>query len=136
MTWRPAGLADAPDIAALFRRIELVAPLGLETELAEVEARMSRPGLCLGADTLAGVDPAGTISAYAETADMGVRQGQARVRVTCAVGPGLAEKVTSTALDWLLARARRLLSEQHPGLPGVLGARCAAADQILQAPVR
>jgi mycothiol synthase len=129
LTWRPASVADTVDIAALFRRIELVAPLGLETDLAEVEARMSRPGLDLGADTLVGVDPAGTIAAYAETADMGVGQGQARVRLTCAMGPGLAEDVTATAVDWLLARARQLLSERHPGLPGVFGARCAAADQ-------
>jgi ribosomal protein S18 acetylase RimI-like enzyme len=128
LTRRPAGLTDAAAIADLFRSIELAAPLGLETELAEVEARMSLPGLDLRADTLLAVDAKGTPLAYAETADMGVGQGQARVRITCAVRPGLGDEVTSTTIDWLLFRARQLLKEHHPGLPGVLGARCAAAD--------
>jgi mycothiol synthase len=128
LAWRPAGHSDATGVAELFRLIELAAPLGLETELAEVEARMSRPGLDLRADTLVGTDPAGTLLAYAETADMGVGNGQARVRVTCAVLPGLDAEITRAALDWALGRARLLVQDHHPGLPFVLGARCAAAD--------
>lgn len=128
LRWRPARPADAPGIADLFSAVELVAPLGLESGLADVEARLSRPALDLDADTMVAVDAAGAISVYAEAADMGVGQGQARIRVTCAVRPGLEGQVTSTAVDWLLARARELLAEQHPGLPGVFGARCAVAD--------
>ena len=127
--WRPAGPADAPGVADLFRAIEQRAPLGLETELAEVEGRLSMPRLDRGADTLAGVDAAGQLLVYAEAADMGVGQGQARIRLTSAVHPGLAGAETGQTVDWLLTRARSLLAERYPGVPGVLGARCAAADQ-------
>jgi len=128
LVWRPAGPADAAGITDLFRAIESAAPLGLETERAEVGARMSRPGLDLRVDTVVAVDAADAISAYAETADMGTGQGRARIRLTCAVRPGLDDQITGATLDWLLTRARQLLSEHHPGLPGVLGARCAAVD--------
>src|ERR1700677_357959 len=129
LAWRPAGPADAAGITDLFRAIELAAPLGLETEPAEVEARMSRPGLDLLADTVVAVDAADAIRVYAEAAEMGTGQGRVRIRLTCAVRPGLDDQITGTTLDWLLARARQLLSERHPGLPGVLGARCAMADR-------
>jgi mycothiol synthase len=128
LMWRPARLADAAGIAGLFRAIELAAPLGMESGLADIEARLSQPAVDLRADTVVAVDAADAISVYAETADMGVGQGEARIRVTCAIRPGLDEQITGTALDWLLARARQLLAEHHPGLPGVLGARCAMTD--------
>jgi hypothetical protein len=41
LTWRPAGLADVADIAALFRRIELVAAYqsaGITTARLQVES--------------------------------------------------------------------------------------------------
>ncbi len=129
LIWRPASQADALAVAALFQEIERLAPIGLETEPAEVQARLSRPQLDLATDTLAGLDRAGKLVAYAETADMGVGQGQLRIRVTSAVHPDLGPEVVASTLDWLLARARSLLRDRSPGLPGVLGARCAAADQ-------
>jgi mycothiol synthase len=131
--WRPARPADAAGIADLFRAIELVAPLGLDTGLADIEARMSQPALDLDADTMVAVDAADAISVYAETADMGVGEGQARIRVTCAVRPGLDEQITSTALNWLFTRSQRLLEEHHPGLPGILGTRCAMTDSARHA---
>jgi mycothiol synthase len=129
LVWRPASPADAARVRDLFSVIELTAPLGLETELAEVEARISRPGLDLRTDAVVAVDSADGIRVYAEAADMGTGQGRARIRLTCAVHPGPKSQVTGAALDWLLARARQLLSEHHPGLPGVIGVRCSAADR-------
>jgi mycothiol synthase len=129
LMWRPAAAADAAGVADLFRVSEQRVPVGLETELAEVEARLSRPRLDLDADTLAGVDADGRLLAYAEAGDMGVGQGQARIRLTSAVHPDLGEDVTGMTFDWLLTRAGRLLAQRYPDLPGVLGARCGAADQ-------
>jgi ribosomal protein S18 acetylase RimI-like enzyme len=129
LSWRPAGLADAAHLAALFQAVEQTAPVGLETELAEVQARLSSPRLEPATDTLAGVDAAGALLAYAEAAGMGIGQGQVRIRVTSAVHPELGADVVASTLDWLLTRAKGLLREQGDGLPGVLGARCAATDQ-------
>jgi ribosomal protein S18 acetylase RimI-like enzyme len=129
LSWRSADLADAAGLAALFQAVEQSAPVGLETELAEVQARLSSPRLDLAADTLAGVDAAGALLAYAEAAGMGIGQGQVRIRVTSAVHPELGTDVVASTLDWLMTRSRSLLREQGADLPGVLGARCAAADQ-------
>jgi|ERR1700722_7480400 phage tail tape-measure protein len=89
LSWRPADLADAGGLAGLFQAVEESAPVGLETDLAEVEARLSSPRLELATDTLAGVDAAGALLAYAEAANMGIGQGQVRIRVTSAVHPEL-----------------------------------------------
>jgi mycothiol synthase len=129
LSWRPAEPADAAAVAGLFQAVERSAPVGLETELAEVQARLSSSRLDLAADTLAGVDAAGALLAYAEAANMGIGQGQVRIRVTSAVHPELGADVVASTIDWLLSRAKGLLREQGDGLPGVLGARCAATDQ-------
>jgi mycothiol synthase len=129
LLWRSASLPDAPSVAALFGEIERLAPIGLETELAEVQARLSWPQLDLDTGTLAGFDAVGRLLAYAEAADMGIGQGQVRIRVTGAVHPELGPDVVASTLDWLLARARDLIRARGADLPGVLGARCAATDQ-------
>jgi hypothetical protein len=90
LIWRAAGPSDAAGVAALFQQLERLAPVGLETEPAEVQARMSNPRLDLKADTLAGLDVTGRLLAYAEASDMGIGQGQLRIRVTSAVHPELA----------------------------------------------
>lgn len=129
LSWRPAGVADAEAVAVLFEAVEQSAPVGLETELAEVRARLSSPRLELATDTLAGVDAAGALLAYVEAAGMGIGQGQLRIRVTSAVHPELGADVVASTIAWLLSRAKGLLREQGDDLPGVLGARCAATDQ-------
>lgn len=102
--------------------------MGLETEPAEVASRLSRPGLDLERDTLVRVDATGAALAYAEAADMGVGQGQFRVRLTNAVHPDFADETLRRSHDWLIERAKALHLERRPDLPGVLGTRCAAAD--------
>jgi mycothiol synthase len=129
LTWRSATAGDAAHLAVLFEDIARTAPVGLETGLAEIQARLSRPGLNLDTDTLIGFDLAGDVRAYAEAADMGVGHGQLRIRVTSALYPGLSSTDMRKALGWLLGRARQLHRERRPDLPGVLGARCAEADQ-------
>jgi mycothiol synthase len=130
LSWCSAGPADAARLVELFRAIEQAAPVGLETGLDEVRARLSMPRLSLDRDTLIGTDAAGAPMVYAEAADMGVGQGLFRIRLTGATHPDLGEDDVRTTLDWLVQRARRLHRERSPGLPGVLGARCAAADRI------
>lgn len=133
LSWRAAGLADAGELAGLFTAIGLAAPIGLETEPAEVLARLSMPRLDLRADTLIGADAAGGLAAYAEAADMDVGAGQFRIRLTCAVHPGAGGGVLDTVLDWLTGRARQMRRERHPDLPGVAAVRCAAADHARRA---
>lgn len=116
-------------MAGLFRAIATRSPIGLESEPAEVASRLSRPGLDLQRDTLVGVDATGAVVAYAEAADMGVGQGQLRIRLTNAIHPDLGEATLHRTHDWLIKRARQVHRERRPDLPGVLGARCAAADQ-------
>jgi ribosomal protein S18 acetylase RimI-like enzyme len=128
VTWRAATTADAAAVADLFRAIARSVPVGLETELAEVQARLSAPRLDLPLDTLIGIDPTDTVVAYAEAADMGVGQDRMRIRLTNAVHPDGGEQTTRRTHQWLLERARQLRRQRHPNLPGVLGARCAAAD--------
>jgi hypothetical protein len=128
VTWRAARPADAANLAELFLAIARAAPIGLETDLAEVQSRLSRPRLDLKRDTLVGIDAAGNAVAYAETADMGVGQGQHRIRLTNALHPELGDEAARSTHDWLTERARQLHQERHPDLPGVLGARCAATD--------
>src|SRR5487761_488373 len=125
LRWRPAAVSDAASMVSLFRVIEQVAPIGLETGLAEVQGRVSRPQLNLDRDTLAGFDADGRLVAYAEAADMGVGHGQVRIRLTSALHPDLGDDILPAALNWLLARARGLVRERGADLPG-LGARCAA----------
>jgi mycothiol synthase len=127
LSWRAATAGDAAHLAALFGAIARTAPVGLETDLAEIQARLSRPGLDLDTDTLIGFDLAGELRAYAEAADMGVGHGQLRIRLTSALHPDLSSGAIREALDWLLGRARQIHRERRPDLPGVLGARCAAA---------
>jgi hypothetical protein len=105
LSWRPADLSDAAGVAGLFQAVEQSAPVGLETELAEVQARLASPRLDLAADTLAGVDAAGRLLANAEAAGMGIGQGQVRIRVTSAVHPELGADVVASTLDLLLTRA-------------------------------
>jgi mycothiol synthase len=128
LTWRGASMADAAGLAKLFDVIELTAPIGLETDLEEVQARLSMPKLNLDEDTRIGTDAAGMPMAYAEAADMGVGQGMFRIRLTIAVHAGRGPHDMRASLDWLLQRAGELRRERSQGLPGVLGARCAAAD--------
>jgi len=122
-------MADAAGLAELFGAIELAAPIGLETDLEEVRARLSMPKLVLDRDALIGSDATGLPMAYAEAADMGTGQGMFRIRLTLAVHPRHGAQDMRTALDWLLRRAGELRQERSHGLPGVLGARCAAADR-------
>lgn len=129
LTWRGAVIADAAGLAELFGAAELAAPTGLETDLEEVRARLSMPKLALDRDTIIGTDAAGLPMAYAEAADMGIGQGMFRIRLTLAVHPRHGAQDMRTALDWLLRRAGELRRERGQGLPGVLGARCAAADR-------
>ena len=128
VSWRAARTSDAARLAELFQVIARTAPTGLETEPAEVALRLSKPGLDLELDTLVGVDAAGAVLAYAEAADMGVGQGQFRVRLTNAAHPDLGDDGLHRTHEWLLERARHLHQERRPDLPGVLGARCAATD--------
>jgi ribosomal protein S18 acetylase RimI-like enzyme len=127
--WRPAALTDIAGLAGLFQAIELEAPIGLETETAEIRARLTRPQLDLGADTLTGVDATGALLAYAEAADMGVGGGRFRVRLTCAVHPSADSDLLPASLDWLTRRARHMRAERSPDLPGVVAVRCAAVDE-------
>jgi mycothiol synthase len=129
VTWRAAQASDAAGLAALFQTIARTAPIGLETDTAEVASRLSGPRLDLEHDTLVGIDSTGALLAYAETADMGVGQGQFRIRVTSVTHPDLGDEAVHRAHDWLTNRARALHRERHPDLPGVLGARCAATDR-------
>jgi mycothiol synthase len=121
-------MSDVAGLAELFQVIAQAAPVGLETEPAEIASRLSRPGLDLERDTLVGVDPTGAVLAYAETADMGVGQGRFRIRLTNAVHPGLGDEAVRRTHHWLTERAANLHRERRPDLPGVLGARCAATD--------
>lgn len=113
-------------LAGLFELIGRTAPIGLETSAGEVRERLSAPRLELGTDTLIGVDADGAVRGYAEAADMGVGNGQFRIRLTCALPPG---SDGGTALDWLTGRAQSMRRERHPDLPGVCSVRCAGADQ-------
>lgn len=126
--WRPATSADAPTVGVLFQTIAERAPAGLETILVEVESRLAAPRLDLARDTLVGAAADGDILAYAEAADMGVGQGQFRIRLTNAVHPSSGEHIAQHTHRWLLDRAGLLHRERHPELPAVLGARCAAGD--------
>jgi mycothiol synthase len=128
VTWRAARTSDTAGLADLFRAIANRSPIGLETEPAEIASRLSRPSLDLERDTLVGVDASGAVVAYAEAADMGVGQGQLRIRLTNAIHPDLGESTLHRTHDWLIKRARQLRDERRPDLPGVLGARCATAD--------
>jgi hypothetical protein len=51
LAWRAATTGDAAHLAGLFWAIALTAPMGLETDLAEIQARLPRPGLDLNSDT-------------------------------------------------------------------------------------
>jgi mycothiol synthase len=133
LAWRSAALTDIAGLAGLFGAIELEAPIGLESQPGEIRARLTRPRLDLEADTLLGVDAAGTLLAYAEAADMGVGGGQFRVRLTCAVHPDAAGDVLTASLEWLARRARQMRYERNPDLPGVVAVRCAAADETRRA---
>ncbi|MFB9238860.1 GNAT family N-acetyltransferase [Plantactinospora siamensis] len=128
LTWRPARPSDAANLLELFQAINRTTPIGLETDLAEVESRLSRPGLDLERDTFVGVAATGAALGYAETADMGVGQGQLRIRLTHAPHPELADAAARQMQEWQLERARSLRRERRPDLPAVLGTRCAALD--------
>src|SRR5437763_11531198 len=126
--WRPATTADSDVLAALFREVTRVAPVGLEMSPPDVRARLTRPGLDLHVDTRAAVDPAGRLVGYAETADMGVGQGIARIRLTSAIHPCAGEDLAAALHEWSIQRAEQISRDRHPDLPTVLGTRCAAAD--------
>jgi hypothetical protein len=128
VSWRAARPSDAEALAALFQTIERTAPIGLETEPAEIVSRLSRPGLDLGRDSLMMVDHTGAAWAYAETADMGVGQGQFRIRLTSAIHPDADGEALRRTHDWLMHRATELHGARRPDLPGAVGARCAATD--------
>jgi mycothiol synthase len=128
-TWRTAELTDVDEIAGLFEAIEKTAPIGMETAAGEVQDRLSAPRLDLRADTLVGVDPAGALCGYAEAADMGVGAGQFRIRLTCALRPGLDSDSMRFAVRWLTRRTQSMRHERHPDLPGICAVRCAAVDQ-------
>jgi ribosomal protein S18 acetylase RimI-like enzyme len=128
VTWRAARASDVAALVELFWATARTAPIGLETESVEVASRLSRPGLDLDCDTLVGVDSTGAVLAYAEAADMGVGQGQLRIRLTQAIRPDLGDDVLRRTHDWLTERARHLHQVRRPDMAGVLGARCAATD--------
>lgn len=128
LTWRPAGTADAPDIADIFAAVAAATPIGLDATIADVETRLDQPRLDLEHDTRIAVDAAGRPVAYAEAADMGVGQGSFRVRLTSAVRPGGPAGTDAAAYRWLLARAAEQRAERHPELPGAVAARCAVTD--------
>jgi ribosomal protein S18 acetylase RimI-like enzyme len=112
----------------LFGEVARTSPIGLETELAEVQARLSMPRLDLSRDTMTAVDSEGEIVAYAEAADMGVGDGRMRIRLTNATAADFDDASALRTRQWLLDRAGQLREERHPDLPAVLGTRCAATD--------
>jgi ribosomal protein S18 acetylase RimI-like enzyme len=128
VTWRAATAEDAGGLAGLFGVVARTSPIGLETELAQVQARLSMPRLDLSRDTRLAVDSEGGVVAYVEAADMGVAEGRMRIRLTIAAHSDLDDGAARRTHQWLLERAMRLHTERHPELPGVLGARCAATD--------
>ena len=128
LAWRPVTPGDAAGVRELFLVVARTAPIGLETELAEVGGRLSSPRLDPQQDTLIGTDSSGRVVAYAECADMGVGNGRLRIRLTNVVHPEAGQHVNRRTHQWLLDRARQLHRQCRPDLPGVMGARCAATD--------
>ncbi len=129
LTWRPAGPGDAEGLANLFEAVEHMTPMGRDTGVADLRSRLSKPSLDLDRDTLVAVDPGGRPRAYGETADMGVGDGVLRVSLVGVVQPDLGEDVRLRVHDWLMHRAYQIRDERQPGVPLMLGARCAAADR-------
>lgn len=64
LTWRAARASDAAGLAGLFQEIARTAPIGLETELADLASRLSRPGLDLDRDTLVGPTDGQEVAAF------------------------------------------------------------------------
>ncbi|MEV7983969.1 hypothetical protein [Micromonospora sp. NPDC085948] len=71
--WIPATPDDAVPLAALFRRAEAHAPVGLDQRAEDAGRRLASLGPDLARHTLVGVADDGAVAAYAEAADMGAR---------------------------------------------------------------
>jgi ribosomal protein S18 acetylase RimI-like enzyme len=123
LTWRPAAAGDVEAIADLYEVIERSAPVDRNTEPVEVRLRLDSVD-----DSLLAVDSSGRALVLADVTDVGEAAGAVRVRVGAAIHPDADDEVRRRTHDWLLERAQRLRDERRPGMPAMLGTRCAAVD--------
>ncbi|MFG1839293.1 GNAT family N-acetyltransferase [Micromonospora sp. NPDC049175] len=129
LNWMSATLDDAEPLAALFRRAEASAPVGLDQRPEGVHLRLATLGPDLARHTLVGVADDGTVAAYAEVADMGEVDGVRRLRLTAVAHPDLRGDVRTELHRWLVERAERLRRTGGTARAAVLGTRCAENDE-------
>ncbi|MEU8181128.1 GNAT family N-acetyltransferase [Micromonospora sp. NPDC049044] len=126
--WNSAAPTDAVPLAALFRRVEAVAPVGLEQHADDVATRLAALGPDLTANTRVGRDDDGDVAAYGEVAEMGVVDGVLRIRLAHVVRPDAGSDVRAELSRWLLARAEQVRQTHGTAQAAVLGTRCAEDD--------
>ncbi|MEU1587049.1 GNAT family N-acetyltransferase [Micromonospora sp. NPDC005710] len=126
--WSRATAAEAAPLAALFRRIEAVAPVGLEQRAEDVRNRLATLGPDNAGRTRVGRDDTDTVAAYGEVADMGTADDVLRIRLTSAFHPEVADDVRSELHHWLIDQARQLRDDRG-SVKAVLGTRCAENDR-------
>ncbi|PYC64846.1 hypothetical protein C7C45_29815 [Micromonospora arborensis] len=129
-SWKPATLADAVSLAALFRRVEAAAPVGLEQHADDVTTRLAALGPELGSGTRVGRDDDGDVAAYGEVAEMGEVDDVLRIRLANVVRPDTANDVRAELYQWLLGQAEQVRQVRGSAQAAVLGTRCAENDRV------